>query len=97
MMHHAYGVVKNFLKGVWCMPLTTSKMKGFRLEDLLTNGDGAQLAGMKDRRTFKAWAEKLRIEPVGKTGDGRVYYKKPDVDRVVRAFKAHQAAKEDGD
>lgn len=75
------------------MPLTTESLKGLRLEDLLTSGDGAQMAGMKDRRTFIAWGEKVGVKPVGRTSDGRVYYRKADADRIVKAFKTHQATK----
>lgn len=79
------------------MPLATLNGRGPNLEDVLSSGDGALLAGMKDRRTFKAWAKKLKIDPyVRNVSDGRESYLKKDADRVAKAYKAFLESKKKG-
>lgn len=61
-------------------------LKGYTLEDFVMTGEGARMAGC-DGRTFKQWAKKLNITPIGKPG-GKEIYRKADAEKVAAAYKA---------
>lgn len=96
MLHETLGIVKAKNKGVCSMPLTTpTRTLSFRelnLLDLVQTGEAALIAGC-DRRTFIAWAKKERAEPVAKLKGNKLVYKREDVERVARAYKAFQKQK----
>ena len=41
-----------------------------------------------DRRTFKAWARKLKVEPAGTVKGNKEVYKRVDAERVAKAYKS---------
>ncbi len=69
------------------------KGKKLDLEKVIGSGGGALMAGMRDRRTFKAWAKKLGIKPFVESDDGREQFLRTDAERVAKAYKAAMADK----
>jgi hypothetical protein len=56
------------------------------LRDLMMTGEAASQAGC-DRRTFKIWAEKLRIKPFGITAGGKHIYERKAAEKVIKTYK----------
>lgn len=78
------------------MPLAAYKKistKDLILLDLVQTGEGAQMMGVLDRRTFISWAKRLGIEPAASLGGGDVAYHRRDAERIAAAYKAFQKTK----
>ena len=73
------------------MPLATLS-KGLKLIDLVMTGEMAAQAGC-DRRTFKMWAKRLKVEPIGIVQGEKEVYKRADAERVVKAYIAFKQSK----
>lgn len=55
--------------------------------ELYTTGPAARLA-QADRRTFIAWATKLKVKPIALLEGNKAVYLKEDVERIAKAIKA---------
>lgn len=73
------------------MRLVTAKktlsVLGLDLIDIVMSGEAALMAGC-DRRTFKGWAKRLNVKPVGTLKGNKEVYKRADAERVARSYKA---------
>ena len=65
--------------------ISRSDIKGLNVE-LFTTGPASRIAGC-DRRTFLAWATKLKIKTAALLEGNRAVYLKEDVLKIAKAIK----------
>lgn len=62
-------------------------------QNIIFTGEASIRAGV-DRRTFKEWAKKLNIEPIGYGAGNRAVYFLKDAERVIKAILEGKKKKE---
>ncbi len=71
----------------------TLVFKELKLLDLVMTGEAARIAGC-DRRTFQAWAKKLKVKPMAVLKGNKEVYKLEDAEKIAKAYQAFQKEKE---
>lgn len=67
----------------------TLSVKDFKVQDLVMTGEAADMMGTGiDRRTFKAWAKKFGVSPIGLVNGNKEVYLRKDVERVIEKYNA---------